>query len=162
MTDMAKGVKGLDGRVIARAEQAGVPIRALEPYDTVFRLFDGMAAETKLDMIRTSLAMDGQAEDYTATLSAAYFNENVRVTWELGRLAAYEMPDMSKQEVDAQLAEMEEALMNRRNRVWIPVLEAAAADGPVFAAFGALHLSGEEGVLALLEAEGFTIERQPF
>ncbi|MGB3315510.1 MAG: TraB/GumN family protein, partial [Albidovulum sp.] len=90
MADMAKGVKGLDGRIIARAEQADVPIRALEPYDTVFRLFDGMAAEIKLDMIRTSLAMDGQAEDYTATLADAYFSENVRVTWELGRLAAYD------------------------------------------------------------------------
>ena len=162
MAEMAKGVKGLDGRIIARAEQAGVPVRALEPYDTVFRLFDGMASETKLDMIRTSLAMDGQAEDYTATLAAAYFAEDVRVTWELGRLAAYDMPGITKAEVDAQLAEMEEALMNRRNRAWIPVIEAAAGEGPVFAAFGALHLSGEEGVLALLEREGYLIEQVPF
>ncbi|MBL9053177.1 MAG: TraB/GumN family protein, partial [Tabrizicola sp.] len=45
-----------------------------------------------------------------------------------------------------------------RNRAWIPVLTKAAAEGPVFAAFGALHLSGKEGVLNLLEQEGFTIE----
>jgi uncharacterized protein YbaP (TraB family) len=162
VADMAKGVKGLDARIIARAEQAEVPIRALEPYDTVFRLFGEMPDETKLDMIRTSLAMDGKAEDYTATLAEAYFAEDVRVTWELGRLAFYDMPGMTRDEVDAQLAEMEEALMNRRNRDWIPVIEAAAEEGPVFAAFGALHLSGEEGVLALLERDGFTIERQPF
>ncbi|MGB3313328.1 MAG: TraB/GumN family protein, partial [Albidovulum sp.] len=71
-------------------------------------------------------------------------------------------PGVTRDEVDTQLAEMEEALMNRRNRSWIPVIEAAAKDGPVFAAFGALHLSGEEGVLALLEREGFAIEQAPF
>jgi uncharacterized protein YbaP (TraB family) len=39
------------------------------------------------------------------------------------------------------------------------VLEAALADGPALAAFGALHLSGPDGVLALLERAGFTVER---
>ena len=54
------------------------------------------------------------------------------------------------------------ALMVQRNQDWIPVLTRAAADGPVLAAFGALHLSGDQGVLALLQAEGFTLERLPF
>ena len=44
------------------------------------------------------------------------------------------------------------------NRAWIPVLTEAAAKGPVFAAFGALHLSGQDGVLNLLQKEGFTLE----
>jgi uncharacterized protein YbaP (TraB family) len=57
---------------------------------------------------------------------------------------------------------MEDALMVQRNQAWIPVLTRAAADGPVLAAFGALHLSGDQGVLALLQAEGFTLERLPF
>jgi len=39
------------------------------------------------------------------------------------------------------------------------VIEAALADGPVVAAFGALHLSGEDGVLALLQGAGFSLER---
>ena len=33
--------------------------------------------------------------------------------------------------------------MTDRNRAWIPVIEARRQDGPVLAAFGALHLSGE-------------------
>ena len=45
-----------------------------------------------------------------------------------------------------------------RNRAWIPVLTGAASKGPVFAAFGALHLSGQDGVLNLLQREGFTLE----
>lgn len=160
--EMAKGNRGLDGRIMARAEAAGIPVRALEPYDTVFRLFDGMSEADKLGMVRMSLAMDDQAADYGATLAEAYFAEDVRVTWELGRLAAYAIPGNTKEQVDSELAEMEEVLMVGRNRAWIPVIEAAAAEGPVLAAFGALHLSGDEGVLALLEREGFTLERRPF
>ena len=62
-------------------------------------------------------------------------------------------------QIDAEFARMEEVLMAGRNRSWIPVLTDAAAQGPVFAAFGALHLSGEDGVLNLLQKEGFTLEQ---
>ena len=55
------------------------------------------------------------------------------------------------------MAKLEEALMISRNRAWIPVIEEAAAQGPVVAAFGALHLSGEDGVLNLLAKDGWTV-----
>ncbi|MCB2125900.1 MAG: TraB/GumN family protein [Rhodobacteraceae bacterium] len=162
MEDLASDPNGLDARVIARAAAQGVPVRALEPYDTVFTLFDSMSAADQIDMIRTTLAMVDAAEDYAATLTAAYFAEDVRVTWELGRITANNLPGQTPEKVDADLARMEELLMARRNRSWIPQITAAAAEGPVFAAFGALHLSGQDGVLALLEREGFALERLPF
>lgn len=162
MSELGEGANGLDARIIDLAGTRGIPVRALEPYDTVFRLFDAMSPEAQIEMIRTTLAMGDQAEDYSATLTAAYFAQNVRVTWELGRQASYKISGKTPTAVDADLAEMEEALMYRRNRSWIPVIEAAAADGPVFVAFGALHLSGKDGVLALLERAGFTLEQLPF
>jgi uncharacterized protein YbaP (TraB family) len=162
MADMAGDPNGLDTRIIARAALRDIPVRALESYDTVFTLFDDMAPADQIDMIRTTLAMNARAEDYAATLTEAYFAEDVRATWELGRMAALDLPGETPESVDADLAAMEELLMFRRNRSWIPVIEKAAAEGPVFAAFGALHLSGRDGVLALLEREGYRIERQPF
>ena len=81
--------------------------------------------------------------------------------WEFSRYASQDLPGTTPAEVDAGFAVMETALMSTRNRGWIPVIEAAAAKGPVFAAFGALHLSGDAGVLALLQARGWTIERLP-
>ena len=121
-----------------------------------------MERSAQIEMIRTTLAMVDQAEDYSATLTDAYFAEEARAIWELGRLAAYGLPGKTTDEIDADMAAMEEALMNRRNRAWIPVIEDSVKDGPVFVAFGALHLSGEEGVLALLERKGFTLERAAF
>ncbi|MFN6952206.1 MAG: TraB/GumN family protein, partial [Albidovulum sp.] len=160
--DVAADSNGLDSRIIARAAAQDIPVRALEPYDTVFELFDSMPPDDQIDLIRTTLAMVDKAEDYTATLTAAYFAEDVRVTWELGRIAAGAIPGQTPEQVDAELALMEENLMFRRNRAWIPVIEAAAEEGPVFAAFGALHLSGTDGVLALLQRAGFVVERLPF
>ena len=62
------------------------------------------------------------------------------------------------------MALAQERLMDRRNRAWIaPLTQAAEAAAPkgteVVAAFGALHLPGEEGVLRLLERDGWTVRR---
>jgi uncharacterized protein YbaP (TraB family) len=150
---------GLDTRVIALAQKSSVPLRALEPFDAVFDIFDALSLEQQLDMIRTTLSLDGSAEDQSATMADIYFDQDARAIWEMGKLMSYDLPGHSRDEVDAEFAAMEEVLVNRRNRAWIPALLDASEQGTVFAAFGALHLSGKDGVLALLEREGFALER---
>lgn len=153
--------RGLDGLVVAAAAEAGVPLRALEPYDTLFSLFDGMTTDEQLEMIKATLTMDARSADFTVTLTEAYFAQESRLIWEFMREQSYALPGYTKDRVDREFARMEKSLMSARNRNWIPVLTDAAADGPVFAAFGALHLAGNDGVLALLERDGFALERLP-
>jgi hypothetical protein len=153
--------KGLDGLVIDTALGAGVPVRGLEPFDTVFTIFGSMTEDEMVSMIQSTLALEDRSEDYAATLADAYFAGDSRIIWEYLRDVSYGLPGYTRDQVDAEFARMEELLMNARNRAWIPVLTDAAEDGPVFAAFGALHLAGEEGVLNLLQAEGFTVEDLP-
>lgn len=149
--------RGLDHRVMEAADAAGVPVRALEPYDTLFSVFGAMSGLDQIDMILTSLAMEPRAEDFGVTLADLYFRGENRLIWELMRAEALKLPGYTAERVEAEFALMEEALMDGRNRAWIPVIEAAAAEGPVLAAFGALHLPGEEGVLNLLARNGWTI-----
>lgn len=153
--------KGLDGLVIDKAQELGVPVRGLEPFDTVFGIFDAMSEAEMVTMIQSTLAVEDRAEDYSATLADSYFAGESRMIWEFMREETYDLPGYTREKVDAEFAAMEELLMAARNRSWIPVLTDAAATGPVFAAFGALHLSGEQGVLNLLQAEGFTLEKLP-
>jgi uncharacterized protein len=155
------GGRGLDAQVIETAEAGGIPVRALEPYDTLFSLFGEMTPEEQLEMIRTTLAMDAQAVDMSVTLADAYFAQDSRVIWEFLQQQALDLPGYTPERIAAEFARMEESMMSARNRNWIPVLDAAASDGPVFAAFGALHLSGHDGVLALLERAGWQLERLP-
>jgi uncharacterized protein YbaP (TraB family) len=154
--------RGLDARVIEAAEARGLPVRALEPYDTVFSVFDKMSDADQLSMITSSLALEDRSEDMSSTLIDSYFDEEARVIWEFSRAVALTIEGYSAERVEREFALMEAALMVQRNQDWIPVLTRAAADGPVLAAFGALHLSGDQGVLALLQAEGFTLKRLPF
>ena len=58
---------------------------------------------------------------------------------------------------DSGLAAMEELLLLRRNRAWVPAMKSAAAQAPTFFAVGAGHLGGPEGVIRLLRAEGLTV-----
>lgn len=51
-----------------------------------------------------------------------------------------------------------EVLLNDRNKSWIPVIEKAVTEKPTFFAFGAGHLAGKEGVIALLRKKGFTVK----
>lgn len=154
--------RGLDAQVMEAAKARGLPIRALEPYDTIFGIFDSLARADQLAMITASLALEDRSEDLSVTMADSYFAEEPRLIWEFSRMQALALDGYTPERVDHEFAVMEEAMMNRRNQAWIAVLTEAAAEGPVLAAFGALHLSGDQGVLALLEAEGFKLERLAF
>ena len=151
--------KGLDGMVIDAANLAAVPVSALEPYDTIFGMFGSMSNEDQLSMIKNTLMMEGYSTDFSVTLADTYFAQDTRLIWEFMRQQALKTPDYTPGQIDAEFDRMEEAMLSKRNRAWMPVLTDAAAKGPTFAAFGALHLSGQDGVLALMEREGFTLER---
>lgn len=158
LDDPAAG-RGLDGRVIDAATSRGLPVKALEPYDTLFSIFADLTQEEQVAMIRSTLALEPQAADNSVTLADSYFAGEGRMVWEFSRMMAQRVPGYTPEQIEADFARMEEAMMTRRNTAWIPVIEAAVAQGPVLAAFGALHLSGETGVLELLRQRGFAIER---
>ena len=111
---------------------------------------------------RAALPAAAHADDYAVTLTDAYFAGDTWLIWEFGRHDAYKTSGLGRAAVDAQVALMQTNVMDDRNRVWVAPLteaaETAAAKGKgVVAAFGALHLPGENGVLRLLEREGWTV-----
>lgn len=161
---MTGGVpNGLDQRLIALATETGMPIEALEPYDTAFKVFQDGSPEEQVKMLTGALAAEGQSEDMSATMINAYFAEEARLSWEFTKVWTRSLPGYDPATAAAEIGMVENNLMMGRNIAWIPVITAAVAaqEGPVFVAFGALHLAGDQGVLALLQAEGFKIERIP-
>jgi uncharacterized protein YbaP (TraB family) len=161
MAEMGEG-SGLDGALMDAAAARDLPISALEPYDTVFGIFGAMSEEDQISMITQALALDDQSADMSVTLADSYFQEEGRLIWELTLSEAKKLPGQDPEQLDAEFAAMEQALMISRNRAWIPVITEAAENGPVLVGFGALHLSGEAGVLNLLAQRGYTLERLAF
>lgn len=155
---------GLDARLEAAAGAAGVPTRALEPYDTGFAAFAEMPFDTQILMIRAALSAPDAAEDLFETVLSAYFAETHAAGQIVLEVLSPRLSPLTEEENALVFETLDETLIAGRNRAWIPVILSALEDteGPVVAAFGAAHLPGEVGVLNLLAQEGFTLERLPF
>ncbi len=158
LEEIAQGGGGLDKALMAEAAARDLPVRAVEPYDTLFTLFEEIPQEDTEAMIRATLVGAEDGPSNSVTMGNLYFARQPRLIWEFSRHEAL-AAGLDPEEVAAQMDLAEELLVVRRNRAWIAPIEAALAEGPAVLAVGALHLSGAAGVLALLEAEGFTVTR---
>jgi uncharacterized protein len=161
MSDLQAGATGLDHRIIARAAAQGIAVQPLEPHDTLLTVFADLTSAEQRDMLMVALALAAQSEDAFHTLADSYFSQQSRLIWELSRLQAHRGSALPPDQIDADLDRMEETMILSRNRAWLPMITAAAETGPVLVAFGALHLSGRDGVLDLLSRDGWHLERLP-
>ena len=95
---------GLDHLLTAVAARMGTPVKALEPWDTLFRIFGGLSDAEELDMSRSALPAAAQADDHATTLLNAYVAGEVWLIWEFGRLDAYRGSGLDRAAVDAREA----------------------------------------------------------
>ncbi len=158
MPDLIAGRRGLDHRIMDVAEGAGVPMQALEPWDTLFRIMEEGTPEEQIDMLLMSVMPDEMQSRMIVSMLDGYFAGRIAEVWETSRIAARHVPGLDTETAEALFMETQEALLDVRNLAWIPVIEEAAAEHDrLVVAVGAAHLPGELGVLRLLEAEGWVI-----
>lgn len=162
---MTQGEVGLDMLLMDQAAAADRPTASLEPIEAALKAFGAtLPMEEQLDALEMALARS-QAADASAlfaTMIRGYIAGEHRAIWELSRIVSLRSPDMPPEEIDAQFAEMEQALLHDRNRAWIGVIAGhAQTHRTLFIAAGAAHLSGPDGVLSLLADEGYTLTRIP-
>ena len=161
MASMVAGETGLDGLLMEQAAALDIPVMALEPWQDMFALLSAGTFEEQVDALRMSLIAPGIQDAFMVTLVSAYFDENSAYGWLVSAHMIDFLPDMDRDLFFAQMAELEEQLLYARNRNWIPVInDAAQTHDHVFVAFGAAHLIGDQGVLALLEADGWSVTRR--
>ncbi|SHI52722.1 TraB/GumN family protein [Wenxinia saemankumensis] len=158
MEGVMSGGLGLDHRVMAAAAEAGVPVASIESRRTLVDLFDEAGIEAEIALLRTALVDPViQEEMYVATVEE-YFAGNTALVLRVGEAALDFVPDLGGPEAEAANALFEELMLDRRNIAWSARLD-AETDGAdaLFVAVGAAHLPGEAGLLALMEADGWTV-----
>ena len=142
---------GLDRHFAQRAVAAGKPVAGLEVGDQQIALFDGLPAELQLQSLQDTLDdLGGMREDL----------ERMHGLWRAGDAEGlYE-------HAGAELREKYPLLYQRinvdRNRAWLPRLQALldeSREDDALVVVGAIHLLGDNGLVKLLEAEGYAIER---
>lgn len=152
---------GLDLRLAAAAEEAGIPIQSLEDPMSVIRMLDADPLEEQVRQLRVFTALLGGGQDNFFTTAEAYFDQQVLHALYLSEQEFLQSDALTRQEREELWTDAMQELLDQRNQAWIPVIEAAEGSMIVVAA-GALHLPGETGVLSLLQQQGYTLERAPF
>ncbi len=83
--------------------------------------------------------------------------DELAADWRTGRLDRIETMG---EEARADYPELMERVTGDRNRKWLPkIVDLAEGDRPAVVVVGALHLLGDDGLVKLLEAEGYTVTR---
>lgn len=139
---------GVEQYLAAKARAAGKPIAGLESPAEQLAIFDNLAPEAQIDLLEQSL------EEAAAAGSEM---EEVTAAWRDGRLE--ELGDDLLAEF-APFPGLYEEIVVERNGDWIAPLEALlASERKVLVVVGALHLVGEDSVIAKLVERGHAVRR---
>lgn len=151
-----RGATGLVlDRVLAQeARQHGKRIEALETIEEQIEVFAGMAQETQVRLLREAVAHYPDIQDAVRPLVEAYLARDLDRMWQLNVEA---MAGTGEARADNDL--LLRRVLYDRNERFAQRLGPLLRAGGVFAAFGALHLRGERGVLDLLQRRGFKVRR---
>lgn len=139
----------LDYRLVGEAKKAGKPVHELENIHEQVEVFEGLAEADQVALLRQAVDNHERLPQLTARLVEAYLARDLAGLRRIGRESST---------VDDRLqAEFEERLLRVRNGRMVDRMEPQLREGGAFVAIGALHLHGEDGVLAELERRGYRV-----
>lgn len=129
---------------IAKADKEEV--LGLETIESQLALFDVIPYDVQLKEVM-KMVNDGEEETKKqfAELSALHTAENIEGLMKM------------MQEEEGMTKDFSDKLLDNRNKNWIPVIEKMSKEKPTFYGIGAMHLSGENGVIKLLRKAGYTV-----
>lgn len=143
---------GLDRHFAGRATAAGKDVEGLETGAAQIALFDGMDAAQQVQALEEALQSPEELERSVRELHGLWRAGDGRGLYEgSGARLREQYPDLY------------ERINADRNRAWLTRLQALLDEGghdqDALVVVGAMHLLGDDGVVALLRAEGYDVER---
>ena len=140
---------GLDKYFYDKAMAAKKPVIGLETAEFQIDRFDKMPDAVQEQMLRSTLTeLDAQSNELKSMI----------VAWQRGDTATLEK---SVRTSFANYPAAYTSLIAERNRNWLPQLQMCLSrPRPCFVVVGAAHMVGPDGLLALLQQQGYKIEQQ--
>lgn len=126
------------------AKADSMKIKGLETIEDQLGVFDDVPYKAQAKMLVKSLYELDKSKQQFTEMVALYKTKNVAALHD----------NVSG---DTDLSDYENLLLDKRNKNWIPIIEAAAAKQPTFIAVGAGHLGGKKGVINLLRKQGYKV-----
>ncbi|MDH3831769.1 MAG: TraB/GumN family protein [Gammaproteobacteria bacterium] len=142
----------LDMMLYQNALDQGKSVHGLETVEEQLNVFEALSEKDQVLLLQDAVENFSALDTLHAELLHAYKQRD------LAGLVA--LSEASMQTGDQQLAdEFQQHLVVDRNHRMSDRMQVYLRQGRVFIAVGALHLPGEEGLLNLLEQQGFTVRR---
>ena len=139
----------MDVIIVGQVRTQGASLVFLESGTEQMALMNAVPSETYVHFLREMLEDEERTGENLGGLLTAYVQGN-----EEGMVPLLFVPE----DVTAQPA-FYEKLFFARNEAWLPRIAAEIDQGGTFVAVGLGHLLGERGLIALLTARGYRIER---
>lgn len=140
---------GVDRAIDAIGDAAGRRMRAFETPVQQMQFLADLSPEVQRDMLAETISEAQKGTEQIDAMSRA---------WERGDLNRLER--LIVEDMRSNFSDVYQALLVERNRNWIPMIDQEmAGSGVDFVAVGAGHLLGPDGLVALLRARGYTVER---
>jgi len=146
----------MDANIEEWAAKAGLPVTSLETIEVQLAALDCVPAQEHAAVLRARLDSGWSFPDESSRALAYY---------RAGDLAGWlsELRRMDGLDDHGQSAELraQRCLIEDRNQRWIGLLTPYLHNGGAFVAVGALHLTGDSGLLAQLAKQGFRVTVEP-
>ncbi|MBA3624359.1 MAG: TraB/GumN family protein [Methylibium sp.] len=147
----------LDGKLQRLAVQRGLPVVPLESLDEQIASLEAVPLPSQLALLEASARAHDEQLAAIDELLALYLAEDLAGLWRLQRTVLVGQTPALRAAHD----DLIEHLLLRRNARMVERLLPHLRQGGAFAAMGALHLHGEQGLPARLARLGWSVERRP-
>ena len=125
------------------------PTYGLETMDEQLEVFNGLPMEDQIQLLSEALKFQSKSATQTKQLLKAYLERD------LAQLAA--ISDRYQNQAGPAYDKLMDRLLAKRNHRMIERMRPRLEEGNAFVAVGALHLPGENGLLNLLEKQGYQL-----
>lgn len=148
-----QGIRPMD---LVIAEEAQRSARKVVGLETMLEQFQALAAiddDVQVAWLKTSIATHDRIHDITHTMAELYRFRRINAVWELTReLTAGQAIS------DTDLARLRQGLVGARNPRLAERSLRLVAEGGAFIAVGALHLSGDDGLVEHMRRDGYIVQ----
>lgn len=127
------------------AKDQNIEIIGLETVEEQMELLDGLSDDEQVEMLMEIVREGDQTNKHTKELQELFVTQNV------DSMFLFITQDKSV------LSKEQNRFIDSRNKKWIPKIIAHITHNNTFIAVGAGHLGGENGIIRLLESEGYTL-----
>ncbi len=150
----ADGIPSVDRELYLQARLRRMRIEQLESVDEQVTALDGIPEPSQVALLHFALDFHDQLHKVAERTLRAYLERDLAA---LSRAAA--PLEAQRPSIAPHQRELEKKIIHDRSVVMAHRMQSQLRYGAAFIAVGALHLYGEHGILALLEADGWQVRR---